>query len=91
MVATFGVTRYWRTSPPIGMTCATPATASSCGRTTKSAISRTSMGEARPSLVSATSMISPMIEVTGPICGARPRGSCSRMSASRSDTSCRER
>ena len=91
MVATFGVTRYWRTSPPIGITCATPASARSCGRTMKSAISRTSIGEARPSLVSATSMISPMIEVIGPICGLRPRGSCSRISARRSDTSCRAR
>ena len=27
MVAMFGVTRYWRTSPPIGMTCATPGSA----------------------------------------------------------------
>ena len=33
------------------------------------------------SLVIAISMISPMIDVTGPICGVTPRGSCSRTSA----------
>jgi hypothetical protein len=58
---------------------------------TKSAISRTSIGDARPSVVTATSMISPMIDETGPICGLMPRGSCSRINASRSDTSCRAR
>src|SRR5262245_30934502 len=89
MVATFGTTRYWRTSPPIGMTCATPGRARSCGRSTKSASSRTSIGETLPSLVSAISMISPMIEVTGPIWGLTPRGSCSRMSVRRSATSWR--
>ena len=57
---------------------------------TKSAISRTSIGETL-SLVTAISMISPMIEVTGPICGVTPRGSCSRTSDRRSATSWRER
>ena len=57
---------------------------------TKSAISRTSMSDA-VSLTTAISMISPMIEVTGPICGLVARGSRSRASAKRSETSCRLR
>ena len=43
------MTRYWRTSPPIGMTWATPGMVRICGRTTKSAISRSSIGaDGRP-------------------------------------------
>ncbi len=69
-----GITRYWRTSPPIGMTWATPGMVRICGRITKSAISRSSMGET-DAPVTATSMISPMIEEIGPICGCTPCGS----------------
>ena len=43
------------------------------------------------SMGSAISMISPMIELTGPIAGRRPAGSRSSSSASRSATSCRLR
>jgi hypothetical protein len=39
----------------------------------------------------ATSMISPMIDDTGPITGVMPVGNCSRTSASRSATSWRLR
>ena len=51
---------------------------------------RRTLGEA-VSLVTAISMISPMMEVIGPIWGVVPRGSCSRTSARRSETSCRLR
>jgi hypothetical protein len=37
-------TRYWRTSPPMGMTWATPGIVSRRGRTTQSAYSRTRIG-----------------------------------------------
>jgi hypothetical protein len=57
---------------------------------TKSASSRISMGDAL-SPVTATSMISPMIDETGPIWGVIPRGSWSRTRDSFSATSCRER
>ena len=94
MRAVSGATRKVRTSPPIGITCATPGIDSSRGRSTKSAYSRTCMALAVPwSPVSgkATSMISPMIDDTGPITGVMPAGSCSRTSASRSATSWRLR
>ena len=79
----FGATRYWRTSPPIGITCATPGIVSKRGRTTKSAISRTSIGLAA-SDVSANMRICPMIELIGPICGVTLTGSCARIRARRS-------
>ena len=63
-----GATRYCRTSPPMGMTWATPGIVRSCGRMTKSATSRSSIGETDGPMT-ATSMISPMIEEIGPICG----------------------
>ena len=59
---------------------------SSRGRMVKSAISRTSIGETASRPVTAISMISPMIEVIGPICGSTPGGNCSRTSDSRSAT-----
>ncbi|MNR07991.1 hypothetical protein D3C85_1241250 [compost metagenome] len=92
MRAVSGSTRSWRTSPPIGMTCETPGTDSRRGRSTKSAYSRAAMGLAiSGSMGNATSMISPMIDDTGPRIGVSPPGSCSLTSASRSDTSCRLR
>ena len=81
----FGVTRYCLTSPPIGMTWETPGMVSKRGRTTQSATSRSSIGDA-VSLDIAISMISPMIEETGAICGTMSSGSCSRTSPSRSVT-----
>ena len=83
--ARFRVTRYWRTSPPMGMTWAMPGMVSRRGRITQSTTSRTSMGLAS-SLATAISMISPMIEVIGAICGLTLRGSCSRTTLSRSVT-----
>ena len=59
------------------MTWATPGMVSSRGRITQSTTSRTSMGLAA-SPATAISMISPMIEVIGAICGLTLRGSCSR-------------
>ena len=84
----FGVTRYCRTSPPIGITCETPGIVSSLGRTTQSASSRSRIGDS-VSLDTAISMISPMIEEIGAICGEMFSGSCSRTSARRSVTCCR--
>ena len=82
-----GSTRYCLTSPPIGMTCATPGMVSRRGRSTQSAYSRTCIGFTRAgSTGSAISMISPMIEAIGPICGAMPSGSCSFTSDNRSAT-----
>ncbi len=101
MRAVSGATRSVRTSPPIGMTWATPGIASSRGRSTKSAQSRACIDSDPPGAPagaaaaacsgSAISRISPMIEVTGPITGTTPGGSCSRTSASRSATSWRLR
>ena len=84
--ATLGVTWYCRTSPPIGMTCATPGMDSSRGRIVKSANSRTCMGVVFASAVMAISMISPIMDVIGPICGTTRAGSCSRTAAMRSAT-----
>jgi hypothetical protein len=97
MRAVSGATRSVRTSPPIGMTCDTPGMDSSRGRSTKSAYSRACMGVATGVLPSpgtsgkATSMISPMMDDTGPITGVISPGICSRTSARRSATSCRLR
>jgi hypothetical protein len=81
-----GETRYCRTSPPIGMTCETPGTASRRGRMVKSAISRRSMAPTVGGPVTAISMIWPMIELMGPICGRTFAGSCDCTSDSRSAT-----
>ena len=62
----------------------------SCGRITKSAISRTSISDAL-SLEIAISMISPMIEVTGPICGDHAARQLLAHQRQRSATSCRLR
>ncbi len=92
MRAGSGSTRNCRTSPPIGMTCATPGIDSRRGRSTKSAYSRTCIALTRAgSAGSATSMISPITEATGPRLGLSPGGSCSRAAASRSATSWRLR
>ena len=91
--AVSGCTWYWRTSPPIGTTCATPGSVSSRGRITKSATSRTAIGLIFcGSIGRASSMISPITELTGPMptC-CTPGGNCSRTTASRSETSCRAR
>ena len=69
-----GVTRYSRTSPPRGITCDTPGTASKRGRSTKSAVSRSTIGSAS-SPASATNIISPMIEEIGPMLGRMSAGS----------------
>ena len=87
-----GCTWYCRTSPPMGMTCATPGSVSKRGRNTKSAYSRVAIGLIfAASMGIAMSMISPMIELIGPIAGFTPGGSCSRTSESRSATFCRAR
>ena len=87
-----GMTRYWRTSPPIGMTCATPFMVRISGLMSKSAISRSSIGDTVfPSTgcaVTATSMISPMMEEIGPISVCTPFGSFSCTVARRSATCC---
>ncbi len=85
-----GTTRYWRTSPPMGMTWATPGTVSSCGRTVKSASSRSVIGSTLV-LDMAISMISPITDEIGPICAATSGGSCSRTNCSRSATCWRAR
>jgi len=93
-----GSTRNWRTSPPIAITCDTPAIESRRGRSTKSAYSRASMAccaaasalTAAPGASacsgSASSITSPMMDETGPMVGLISAGSCSRTSASRSAT-----
>ena len=80
-----GWTWNWRTSPPIGITCATPGIASRRGRSTQSAYSRTAIGVVFASSIgSATSMTSPMIELIGPIFGTTPCGSALSSDESRS-------
>jgi hypothetical protein len=73
IIAGSGMIRYWRTSPPIGMTWATPGMVRICGRIVKSATSRRSMG-VTVSPVTAMSMISPMMEEIGPISVCTPCG-----------------
>ena len=85
-MAGFGDTRYCRTSPPIGMTCETPGMVSSRGLTVKSANSRRSIAETVSGPVTAISMIWPMIELIGPICGSTPDGNCDWTSDRRSAT-----
>src|SRR5574337_519645 len=71
--------RYCFTSPPMGMTWATPGMVSRRGRSTQSAYSRTCIGlTLSGSAGRAMRRISPMIEEIGPICGMMPAGSCSR-------------
>jgi len=92
MRAVFGCTWNCRTAPPIGMTCATPGTASSRGRSTQSAYSRTAIGLIFDSSTGiAICRISPMIELIGPMRGTRPSGRPSSIADSRSATSCRAR
>ena len=93
MRALSGCTWYWRTAPPIGMTWATPGTASRRGRSTKSANSRVAMALMRVSSMGmATSMTSPMIELIGPMATCcTPAGSDSRALSRRSPTICRAR
>ena len=82
-----GITRHCFTPPPIGITWATPGTASRRGRSTQSAYSRTASGLARAgSMGSAISSTSPMIEAIGPSCGTTPAGRRSRTAARRSVT-----
>ena len=90
MAAGLGATRNWRTSPPMGITCATPGIESRRGRKVKSAVSRTCIGVAVFE-VTATSRMPPMIEETGPICGTTFGGSSERASASLSLTNCLSR
>ncbi len=88
-----GCTWYWRTSPPMGTTWATPGMVKSRGRSTKSAYSRTAIAVVFvASIGSATDMISPMMELTGPMATcSTPWGSCSRATESRSPTIWRAR
>ena len=87
-----GCTWNCRTSPPIGMICATPGIDKSRGRRTQSAYSRTAMGEIFcGSTGIAICMISPMIELIGPMRGNTPAGSPCSMADNRSDTSWRAR
>ncbi len=88
MAAMFGVTRYWRTSPPIGITCATPGNARSCGRSTKSATSRTL--HRRHAAVAGHRDQHDLAHDRGDrphLRTDRRAASCSRMSARRSETS----
>ena len=76
----------------MGMTCATPCTDNRRGRSTQSAYSRTAI--ALIFVVStgiAICMISPMIELIGPIRGTTPSAMPSSIAARRSDTSWRAR
>ena len=92
MRVVFGCTWNCRTSPPIGMTCATPGTDSSRGRSTQSAYSRTAIALILlGSTGIAICMISPMIELIGPMRGTTPSAMPSSIDDSRSDTSCRAR
>jgi len=87
-----GCTWNWRTSPPIGTTCETPAIAISRGRSTQSAYSRAALASpAGPAIGMATSMISPMIDDTGPMRGTLPGGMADSIALSRSPTICRAR
>ena len=62
------------------------------GRSTQSAYSRTCIGEILAvSIGMAICMISPMIELTGPMRGMTPDGKPSSMPERRSDTICRAR
>ena len=81
----WGATRNWRTSPPMGMTWATPGMERMRGRIVKSAISRSCMADT-VSPVTATITICPMIEEIGPIIGLTVGGSCERAIARRSET-----
>ena len=92
MRAVSGSTWNWRTSPPMGITCATPGMAMRRGRSTQSAYSRTAMGVVLPaSMGMATCMISPMMELMGPMRGVMPLGRPSSMDDRRSDTIWRAR
>jgi hypothetical protein len=86
-----GWTWNCRTSPPIGITCETPEIASRRGRSTQSAYSRTCLGSPSAATGIATSMISPMIDDTGPMRGKTPTGKVASSPASRSLTICRAR
>ena len=73
----------------MGITCATPGTASNRGRSTQSAYSLTAIALIFFSSTGiAICMISPMIELIGPMRGTRPGGKPSSMADSRSATSC---
>ena len=90
--AVLGCTWNWRTSPPIGITCATPATDSRRGRSTQSAYSRTAIALILlGSTGMAICMISPMIELIGPMRGTTPSAKPSSIDARRSATSWRAR
>ncbi len=87
-----GWTWNCRTSPPMGITCATPGIAIRRGRNTQSAYSRTAIGEIfAVSTGIAICMISPMMELMGPIRGTTPSARPSSIDARRSDTICRAR
>ena len=77
----------------MGMTCATPGMARRRGRNTKSAYSRVAIALIfAVSTGMAISMISPMIELIGPMPACcTPSGSWSRTTARRSPTICRAR
>ena len=91
IAAGLGETRYCRTSPPMGITCATPGIVRRRGLMVKSATSLKPIGDTPAGPVTAISMIWPMIELIGPICGTTFSGSCCWTSASRSAICCRLR
>ncbi len=74
----------------MGITWATPGTASRRRRTVQSAAARRAMGSASP--VTARNITSPITEVTGARVGwPAPGGSAPRTPCSFSDTTCRAR
>jgi hypothetical protein len=87
-----GCTWNWRTSPPMGITWATPGMDSSRGRSTQSAYSRTAMGVVLAgSMGMAMSRISPMMEETGAMRGVTAGGRAPSRVVRRSATICRAR
>jgi hypothetical protein len=87
-------TRTWYSgsSPPITETWATPGMASSLFRRSNSAYDRSSIGRTLPSGDdTASSMISPVIDVIGVISACASGGRSSRIVSSRSETSWRAR
>ena len=73
-------------------TCATPGMASSRVRRSNSAKERSSSGLFEPpGDDTASSMISPVMDVVGVISACAPGGSSSRTVSRRSETSCRAR
>ena len=69
-----GTTRYWRTSPPMGMTCDDAGHGQKLRAHGEVGELAQRHGDRPSSLDMAISMISPMIDEIGPICAATLRG-----------------